>query len=194
MFLAAVLRAGTQQTPAKVRNMSPNGAMVEVAIVPTSGSQVELIRGALIAQGTVMWTSAGCCGVRFSSEVSIKEWLAPANKVHQQRVDEMVALVKSGGALLRGDTERSKGLRTPEQLVDDLQAVVMLIQDLENNLVASDETLQRHAMKIQNLDIAMQMLRAVSAELLPERDGGPARLARLEDLRVACAQALSAKM
>ncbi len=57
-------------------------------------------------------------------------------------------------------------------------------------MAASDETLERHGMKLQNLDIAMQMLRAVAGELTPDDGNGPVRIAKLEDLRVACAQAL----
>jgi len=99
MFLAAVLRAGTEQAPVKVRNMSPNGAMIETSVTPVTGSQVELIRGALIARGSVIWTSANKCGVRFSSEVSVKDWLAAPDKSQQQRVDDIVALVKAGGLI-----------------------------------------------------------------------------------------------
>lgn len=65
------------------------------------------------------------------------------------------------------------------------------MQDLENDLSSSAETVARHAMKLQNLDIAMQMLRAVADEM---RSGGvpPLSDARLKDLRVSCAQAVSA--
>lgn len=51
MFLAAVLRAGTEQTPVKVRNMSPNGAMVGAPVMPISGTNVDLMRGPLVARG-----------------------------------------------------------------------------------------------------------------------------------------------
>ncbi len=191
MFLAAVLRAGTEQAPVKVRNMSPNGAMIETSVTPVTGSQVELIRGALIARGSVIWTSANKCGVRFSSEVSVKDWLAAPDKSQQQRVDDIVALVKAGGADPRGDERPTQAPRSHEQLIDDLGEVVKLMQDLENDLAESDATLERHGVKLQNLDIAMQMLRAVAGELGPDGSDRPVSMARLEDLRLACAQALS---
>jgi hypothetical protein len=190
MFLAAVLRAGTEQAPVKVRNMSPNGALIESSVTPSAGTKVDLMRGALIARGTVIWSSANRCGVRFSSEVSVKDWLAAPSKVQQQRVDEIVALVKAGGADLGREEGAPYESRSHEQLVDDLGAVVRLMQDLEDDLAASDETMERHGMKLQNLDIAMQMLRAVAGELTPDGSNGPVSVARLEDLRVACAQAL----
>ncbi len=196
MFLAAVMRAGSEQAPVKVRNMSPNGAMVETPLMPVRGANVELMRGPLVARGTVIWSSTTRCGLRFSSEVSVKDWLAAPTAVHQQRVDEMVALVKAGAnsqpASVAAYQDAAVEARSHEQLVDDLGAVVRLMQDLEDDLASSIETLERHGMKLQNLDIAMQMLRAVSSEITPESSKEPVSLAKLADLRVACAKALGA--
>ena len=190
IFLAAVLRAGSEQAPVKIRNMSPNGAMIESPVTPPAGSKVDLMRGSLVARGTVVWSSANRCGLRFVSEVSVKDWLAAPTKVHQQRVDEIVALVKAGGRDLTPEPSVSRGVRCPEQLIDDLSAVVRLMQDLEDELASSNETLERHGLKLQNLDIAMQMVRAVANELASGNGQEPLNIARLEDLRVACAQAL----
>lgn len=192
MFLAAVLRAGGEQAPIKVRNMSPNGAMIESPFTPPAGTEVELARGSLVARGTIIWSSSNRCGVRFSSEVSVKDWLAAPAKVQQQRVDEIVAIVKAGRAGLGREEVVMRGPQSHEQLVNDLRAVVRLMQELEDDLAAFDETVERHGTKLQNLDIAMQMLRAVASELTPDSGNLPIGVARLEDLRVACAQALGA--
>jgi hypothetical protein len=152
------------------------------------------MRGSLVARGTVIWSLGNRCGLRFSSEVSVPEWLAAPTAVHQQRVDEMVALVKAGGMPGKSSPASYQGVtheaRSQEQLVDDLGAVIRLMQDLEDDLATSGETLERHAMKLQNLDIAMQMLRAVAAELAPQGSTEQVSLAKLADLRVACARAL----
>ena len=174
MFLAAVFRAGTEQAPAKVRNMSSKGAMIESSLTPTVGSTVDLMRGALLAQGTVIWNSGNRCGVLFSSEIVAKDWLAAPTKVQQNRVDYIVALVRAGGADARLDFEATHTPRSHKQLVDDLGVVIVLLQDLEDYLATSDANSERHAMKLQNLDIGMQMLRAVGAELMP--DGSSRRL------------------
>lgn len=193
MFLVAVMRSGTEQAPVKVRNMSPNGAMVDTPFAPSRGTSVDLMRGPFIARGTVMWSSGNRVGLRFSSEVSVKEWLAPPTAVHQQRVDDIVALVKAGGLpqleSASADHAASREVRTHEQLVDDLAATMRLLGDLEDDLASCDETLARHGMKLQNLDIAMQMLRAVAAELMPSSKERVS-LAKIEDLRVTCAKAL----
>ena len=176
----------------RVRNMSRTGAMIETPITLALGAKVDLMRGALVARGVIVWSSSNRCGVRFSSEVSVKDWLAAPSKVQQQRVDDMVALVKAGGSDPRSEEAEFLGPRSQEQLVDDLGAVVRLLQSLEDDLAGSNETLARHAVKLQNLDIAMQMLRAVAGELRPDDSDGRVLIASLEDLRVSCSQALGA--
>ena len=193
IFLAAVMRSGTEQAPVKIRNMSPNGARVETAVAPSVGSKVDLSRGSLVAQGTVVWSSANLCGLRFASAVSVKDWLEAPTKVQQQRVDEIVAFVKAGGAGISANSETSAQPRCFEQLFDDLDAVIQLIQDLEDDLASSEETVARHGLKLQNLDIAMQMVRAVAGELSHRDSRPPSNIARLKDLRVACAQALGSR-
>lgn len=191
MFLAAVMRAGSEQAPVRVRNMSASGALIETPIAPSPGTEVDLRRGALVARGTVAWSAANRCGLHFSSKVSVQDWMAAPGKLGQQRVDEIVALVKSGGAgpIKEATTEAS---RSHHQLTEDLGEVVKLMQDLENDLSSSSATLERHGMKLQHLDIAMQMLRAVAAELTPAH-GTSVSNAKLKDLRLACSQALGAR-
>ena len=138
-----------------------------------------------------MWSSPDRCGLRFTSEVLVKDWLAVPTKVQQKRVDEFIALVKAGATDLGLATDAPHEARSHEQIIDDLAAVVRLMQDLEDDLAASEETLERHGMKLQNLDIAMQMMRAVASELTSSGDSGTGSIARLRDLRVACEQALS---
>lgn len=192
MFLAAILRAGVEQAPVKVRNMSQNGAMIDSPLSPPPGTKVELLRGSLRAQGTVIWTSNNRCGLRFSSDLALDEWRAAPHKAEQHRVDDIVALVKAGAFPL-APTDHEPGTRpsdeahkSHEQLAEYLGDVVSLMQDLEDDLASSEETLGRHAGKLQNLDIAMQMVRAIAQEIT----GEAVTMAKLEDLKVVCAEAL----
>lgn len=54
IFLAAVLRAGTMQAAAKVRNMFLTGTMAESSLLPLVGMKVDLFRGALLLEGKVV--------------------------------------------------------------------------------------------------------------------------------------------
>lgn len=183
MFLAAVLRSGTEQVPVKVRNMSPNGALFDTSLALTVGAKVVLMRGALQAQGAVIWNSEGRCGIRFSSRVPVTEWLATHTKTQQQRVDDIVALVKSAGSTPPPHHLCPPEDRSPEVLAHELEMVIGLMQDMEDDLTTCGETLERHGMKLQNLDIAMQMLRAIAGDLVPAALGSPARVAMLRDGR-----------
>ena len=116
-------------------------------------------------------------------------------KLTDAQVADLVAWVKSGGAPppepFQQDN-RASG-RSPDQLVDDLGAIFRLMQDLEDDLLSSPETLMRHETKLQNLDIAMQMLSALAREVKPESADPTRSMARLEDLRAVCDQALRPK-
>ena len=192
LFLAAMLRSGTEISPVRVRNMSVNGAMIEAPAAPPTGTTVDLLRGPLAARGTVVWSSASGFGVRFSSLVTVKEWLAaPPTGARQQQVDDLVALVNAGGADLLGDDDDAIEHRSKEHLGDDLSFVVRLMQALEDDLSHSPETLERHATALQNLDMAMQMVRAVAGALTSKTGDERSRTTKLGHLRTACKQALN---
>lgn len=190
LFLAAVMRVGADQVAVKVRNMSLHGAMVDSPLSPPARADVQLIRGSLVANAKIIWSSKGRCGLRFTSEVSIDNWLASPSKAEQQRVDEIITLVKAGAiplALSGPAAKLGAGFETGPQAAGELEPVIALLLDLEDDLARSVETLNRHAAKLQNLDIARQMLRAIADGLAGTPHDGSA----LKDLRIVCAQALA---
>ena len=164
MFVAAVMRVGDEQAPVRIRNMSANGALIETPVAPRTGTSVIIARGSLVAEGVVMWSSEKKCGLRFSSELSVKDWLAPPAKIEQQRVDDIVALVKAGGGGSSGVPLPEPAPRSAEPILDRLERVIGLIQELENDLISSDETVARHGAKLQNLDLALQIIRSLSRD------------------------------
>lgn len=195
MFIAAALCWDKHRNPAKVRNMSPTGALVESPVIPPPGTQVRLIRGSFSADGQVMWAANNRCGLHLSGRVEVRDWLAPPANAEQQRVDQIVALVKAGAVPLRAGAFSSRE-SVPEQLsseqvTQDLGLVSRLMDDLGEDLASDPATLMRHATKLQNLDIAMQILSALSTELLAKDGLGASRMARIEDLRTSGAQALA---
>ena len=195
IFLAAVLRTEDDQIPVKIRNMSSSGALVDSPLAPPPGTKVSLVRGALIAHGSVVWSSSDRCGLSFSSELSVKRWLAAPSKPEQERIDDIVALVRTGAlpTIMAGETDVvSSPPRSDLQLIDDLEWIIKLMEHLEDELVSSSETVARHGTKLQNLDIAMQMLRAMMHALTIAKDRPTVSLAKMTELRVACVHALAA--
>lgn len=181
--------------PVKIRNMSASGALVEGAAVPDPRMQVRLVRGSLSVPGIVVWAVEGRCGLRFSSIVSVRDWLAPPAKTQQQRVDDVVQLVKTGAVPLplqdsadAGATCRSDSSKDAE-LAEDLRRVSRLIEILGDELTSDEAIVGRFGNKLQDLDIALQTITAVANSLA----GGPdaaGSTARLQNLRTSCAEAL----
>jgi hypothetical protein len=196
VFLAAVLQGPGFSAPVKIRNMSSTGALVEAAAVPDAGVPVRLIRGSLMVPAVIAWSEESRCGLRFSSIVSVPEWMAPSRNSEQQRVDDTVRLLKMGAVPIPQRTTPVSTMEIgdaakPSRLAMDIQRVLTLIQSLGDDLANDKEVLMRHSAKLQHLDIAIQTLSAV-ANALSVSMVDEASLARLQNLRSGCAQALAA--
>src|SRR4051812_20135059 len=94
IYLAAVLYCDGISSAVKIRNISATGALLEGEGLPAAGALVQLIRGGLIAHGLVAWSDSGRCGLRFSGTIDVPHWRMINSD--QQRVDEVVRLVKAG--------------------------------------------------------------------------------------------------
>jgi hypothetical protein len=196
VFLAAVLQGPGFSAPVKVRNMSSTGALVEAAAVPDAAVSVRLIRGSLMVPAVVAWSEERRCGLRFSSIVSVAEWMAPSRNSEQQRVDDTVRLLKMGAVPMQQRTAPVSTIELgdaaiPSRLAMDIQRVLTLIQSLGDDLASDQEVLLRHSARLQHLDIAIQTLSAV-ANALSVSTIDEASLARLHNLRSGCAQAIAA--
>lgn len=188
MFLAAVLAAAGSPVPVKIRNMSITGALVEGATLPEARSQVRLIRGSLSVAAQVAWAAEGRCGLRFSSLVSIREWLAPPSNREQKRVDEAVRLVKAGAIPLHVGAE-AHDATLPHELGADLRRVWRLLESHCGDILGDPEAIARHGERLQDLDIVVQTIAAVADMLVGDADERSAA-SRLQNLRVSLRQAL----
>jgi hypothetical protein len=155
---------------------------------------VQLVRGGLIVHGLVAWSDDRRCGLKFSGRVDVQQWRAAPANLEQQRVDEVVRLVKAGTVPLPvGSLAQSReGIETPgstEQLSKDLQRASDLLDNLGGLLASDADVVLRHGQSLQDLDIAMQVIAAVAGMVegnADPRDGG----AKLEALRRSADQAL----
>lgn len=189
MFLGALLRGDGFSAPVKVRNMSANGALVEAAAVPGRGAEVQLIRGSLIVPAIVIWSAAGRCGLRFQSLACVRDWLAPVSNSAQQQVDNAVRLLKAGAVPMpRSAAQAGTRAAASADLSRDLQSAARLIENLGDDLSSDEQVLARHGDKLQNLDIALQMITVV-ADALDGGSGGSIA-ERLGNLRASCAAAV----
>ena len=99
VFLSATLNCGQQRAPVRIRNMSPAGALVDGAELPVPGTRFRLSRGALSVLGSVAWNTQQHAGLQFETEVDVRAWTGRVGHAGQQRVDSIVAAVRSGTQL-----------------------------------------------------------------------------------------------
>lgn len=163
LFLGAVLHWNGCCTPARVRNMSETGALVEAAVLPLVDSAVQLVRGALMTHARVIWSDGGRCGLKFSGAVDVQRWQEASANSEQKRVDEVVrsfkASASSGAACLR-DEPISAALENnrDSNITTDLRRVVALLDNLGDLLADDDELLSRYGSALQKIDIARQLI------------------------------------
>jgi hypothetical protein len=96
VFLTAVMDVGGNSTPVRIRNISGRGALVDGPALPPVGSEVRLVRGSLSAAGQLAWHGAGQAGINFERDIDVGRWVQRTAHGGQQRVDGMVAAVRSG--------------------------------------------------------------------------------------------------
>jgi hypothetical protein len=193
LYIAAALYCDGSPSPVKIRNISATGALVEGAVIPSVGALVQLVRGGLIVHGLVAWCVDGRCGLKFSGCVDVQQWRAVPSNSEQQRVDEVVRLVKAGAVPLPvpplSQLSPEAGNDSGAELSGDLQRASELLDNLGAVLAGDPDIVTRHGAAMQNLDIAMQVIAAVQAIIAGhcdfEIDG-----AKLQGLRRSADQAL----
>lgn len=194
IYLAAALYCDGCSSAVKIRNISATGALVEGAVIPAMGALVQLVRGGLIVHGLVAWAVEGRCGLKFSGCIDVQQWRAVPSNSEQERVDEIVRLVKAGAVplpvppldhgiggneSLEPDTHLSGDLRRARQLLDNLGEV----------LARDAEIVSRYAAALQNLDIAMQVLATIESIMTGHNDANEEAV-KIQALRRSADQAL----
>lgn len=168
------------------------GALLDGAVIPETGSLVQLIRGQLIVHGLVAWSGEGRFGLKFSGRIDVQQWRAATSNIEQERVDKVVRLVKAGVVPLPvqslSKSGREMAASRPE-LARDLRRVAGLLDELGEELAGDADTLARHGLALQSIDISVQLLAAIEALIGQDQEPGDVAL-KLEALRRSADQAL----
>ena len=188
--MAATLRIANGDIPVKIRDLSAIGAQIESAVLPDIGSAITLVRGHLSVQGRVTWCIERRGGMQFTARISVQDWMAnPVNR-EQQRVDNIVTAVKAG-AVPRAAPADQKSKPSPGA-AEDLARVSQLLDSLGDALASDPALVEKHGIALQNLDIAMQTLNALAETMKADASADAASIARLNELRTSCAEAILA--
>lgn len=162
MFIAVALQCNGISSPAKVRNMSALGAMLDMPSPPRTGEQVFLRRGSLNASGEVAWSIDQRCGIRFASAVQVSEWMARPTAPKQACVDEIMAQLRGGVVPSARQESTPVAVESPEAPTQSrLKEVSKLLEELEEALSADPAVIAQHGSTLQNLDIALQLIKSI---------------------------------
>lgn len=158
MFVLAAISADRVSGPVRIRNLSPSGALIEGAALPSPGERLVLRRGQNSIGGKVVWCHEGKAGLRFDGRATVGDWL-PAGQPGQQRVDETFQQLKSSA--LAAPAASSTPTARPF-CASDLRQLARAIDALADDLADDDAVVARHGAKLQALDIAAQTLRKLA--------------------------------
>lgn len=153
LFVAATLYADAGSSPVTIRNMSLSGALIEGAVLPDVGDRVRLRRGQLQAAGAIAWRTDRKAGVRLEASVHVPDWMSRQVNAGQERVDELVSIVRNHGpkaaAVAGGPVQLS--------VEGELHQLRLELGELEAALLKDVVVIATHP-EIQTLDISVQRI------------------------------------
>lgn len=161
----ATVYSAAGSTAVKVRDLSPNGALIEGNSIPAPPTTVRLCRGSLEIAGELVWCSAGRAGIKFNSAILVLDWLPRAlAKSHQQRTDEAVQAAKLARQAHPISPANPDVRRFDRMSACDLRELKDALESLAEDLAADPAIIERHLAKLQTLDLVVQALCSVARE------------------------------
>lgn len=160
-LLAARLQVRGVSHGVTVRNVSETGALVETPHPPGLGTSVLLSRGELAVAATVAWARAGECGLHFDAPIDLSQWLPTTGRSSgQAQVDAALKSIRAGEPTMERafDNPPIPSDALTRHISDELGYIARLLETLGDELAEDRAVAARHGTKLQNLDIAIQIL------------------------------------
>jgi hypothetical protein len=191
LLLAATLQAGASSAPVRVRNLSERGALIEGDRPPAIGAAIVLKRGEIEAKGSVVWTTANRCGLRFDDPVPVRDWtggkIPSGGYAGQARVDAIQADFRrnpGAGPLEPAPVSVPAALPDlPARLAGELAYVQRILENIGDELLGEPAVLHRHQAALQGFDLAGQILGHIAAIVVSSDPVAAVNRIGMEDLR-----------
>jgi hypothetical protein len=165
MLLAVTIYATGDSRPARVRNLSTWGAMLDTAVAPTVGTQIHFRRGQLTASGTVVWADESCFGIRLGQPIEVSRWLVAPKNPGQDAVDLMFEKSADPTTISANQCASERAIRVPAGSVAAIEEIVELLTSLGDRLSDDMTVVGQHGEALQNVDRALQMLGRLKAAI-----------------------------
>lgn len=162
LLLSATIETSFGETPARVRNLSEGGAMVECAEPPTPGERLMLKRSALTASATCVWRNGARFGIRFDRPIAVQHWatgMRPAASPGQQRIDAIQASLRAGQAVAPASPSvMPSKAAVLHNVADEIGAAAKVLRALSDRLADDIAVVAAHGEALQHLDPLAQTL------------------------------------
>lgn len=152
MFVMASISATTASGPVKIRNLSPQGALIASSVLPSAGESLELKPGPLFAAGQVVWRQGNKAGLRFDRLIEVVDWLPSGNSARQA----VGGVYPPNNVGEHGQATAANELVTAQRPIDNnqLRRLARALDLLADDLVNDADVRTRHGQKLHCLDIA----------------------------------------
>lgn len=158
MFLAATAYFDGSSNPARVRNLSTWGAMLDAGVVPAIDTHVQISRGQLNASGTVVRVNGSRFGVSLAHPIEVSRWLSPPRNPGQETVDRIFRNPAEPPSLPSDPLMNGEVTGRTSYSVAALDEVIDLLASLGDRLSDDATVVGQHGEALQNLDRALQIL------------------------------------
>lgn len=156
-LLTAEIKVGDEKWPARIRNISLAGALVEGIPSGDVGTQVVLSRGSAHAAGEVLWRDTDALAIRFHEPIDLAEWLESRTSSGNSMDHDL------GNIQSRHEDVSAEIIAC--RVREEMAFVSRLVEGVAG-LLSEDPILRvRHATRIQELCMGEQMLNELSAVL-----------------------------
>ena len=148
VFLSGTIDASGVSFAVRIRNLSPNGALIDAAELPPAGTKVRLLRGSLSASGELTWNSCGQGGITFQRSIDVPRWVQRVGHAGQQRIDRAVAAIQRSEPVPRelvrvSETDSPAAISTAlDQVCERLAGTTNMSLELAEELLRLDAIAQ----------------------------------------------------
>ena len=189
LFLSATVEVDGRNLAVRIRNLSRRGAMIECPGLPQSGSPIVIERTGLRIGGLLRWANGPRAGVQFDRVIDLAAW-SPSlglSTRNQSDVDRAIAVVRSGAAPAplpypgRADPVDNLALRG--RIGEELNGVARMLEAASDALAGDPNVIARHMERLQEFDMASQMLSELAGLLAAEDPAAALTTVKLSDLQ-----------
>ena len=185
IYLAAELVSENAHIPVTIRNLSTTGAQIQSRVALGEDAAVTLARGSLRANGSLIWREGRLGGIEFHNPINLEVWVPGSSNPGQTGVDRVIA--ESRGHVAPAISSIDHGPQPitglSGRVAEELALLSRKLDALGSDLADDPITCGRHAAKLQDLDLATQVLGHLVRLLNSSRPDEVLQTIGMEDLR-----------